>query len=630
MDQPPAPRVIRKKSRKFTRVRTACLTCKRRKKRCDQELDAEGCCQRCKIGGFTCVPNPLGGAASSSPSARPPPPPIQPPTSTATPYPPPQPPHTFPSTSEATFTTTTSQPPFPFGFGAPLPTITEAAQQPFAQAYTPIPPTSNEWTQLHPSPIPAYDPFADLSYSSTLLSLFNSLSPMQNSIFPPPQAMSSGSLPGSLAAPTSTVVSSNPSADLRAFVIRELAEGEELGDLEATRHVEEAITIYQDFDGEWLAGFNPWERPLVRDLIFKLIHSDASSRSACLAVAVNLRARFLPPDDFAKQTALKEQGKRWIQQAKQGLKDAPFDLKLLAGLDIMIHETEDKGAAAGYIVQDQLDSLVAAHPSLGPHPRPFLLGASGQTNFLLRGYACIDILRSFTLGDRRTFFDFSAPQPFPSFTLLDDVVVGSEAEFMLGVSPQLFLFAARMSSLAMDEEEGLVAPVELQARAEALETEIAGWQPADSAARANEDPLRALEAFKTREMWRHALLINLRQTLLHRGPLHPTIRRSLKHILSFGATLPPSPTHHASSPNPTSQASCFLGRALPWFIAATCAVAEQDREIVVQGHKPERAFYSCQNLPIAEKLWEITDASGNTISDWRRVLRENGLSVALM
>lgn len=148
-----------------------------------------------------------------------------------------------------------------------------------------------------------------------------------------------------------------------------------------------------------------------------------------------------------------------------------------------------------------MDSLIAAHPALGPHPRPFLPSASGQTNFLLRGYACVDILRAFALGDRRTFFDFTDPQPFPTFNLLDDVLVSSDSEFMT-ISPQLFLFAARMCNLAMDEKEGLVAPVELRARAEALETEIVEWQPVNSA-RAHEDPIRTLKSFTTREMWRY-------------------------------------------------------------------------------------------------------------------------------
>lgn len=51
--------------------------------------------------------------------------------------------------------------------------------------------------------------------------------------------------------------------------------------------------------------------------------------------------------------ALREQSNRWIQQAKQSLSDAPFDLKLLAGLDILIHEVSFPAACERRISAEQ-------------------------------------------------------------------------------------------------------------------------------------------------------------------------------------------------------------------------------------------------------------------------------------
>lgn len=198
-------------------------------------------CQRCKIGGFTCIPNPLGVSSPSSSSSAQSSVPKQRPASTATMDPLPQLSISFPITLEAAYPPPTAQIPFAFDFGAPLSSVSNPGELPFTHAYPPTSPTG--WPQLQLSTTSAYDPFADLTYSSTLLSLFNSLSPMPSTLSLPAQAMRNSFLVTQAPSTTSSIVSGTPGADLRAFVIRELAEGEELGDLEGTRHVEEAMSI---------------------------------------------------------------------------------------------------------------------------------------------------------------------------------------------------------------------------------------------------------------------------------------------------------------------------------------------------------------------------------------------------
>lgn len=45
---------------------------------------------------------------------------------------------------------------------------------------------------------------------------------------------------------------------------------------------------------------------------------------------------------------------------------------------------------------------------------------------------------------------------------------------------------------------------------------------------------------------------------------------------------------------------------------------------------PSSYSYGSQNVVTAQKLWELTDASGHSVLNWRRLVKENGLSVALM
>lgn len=267
-------------------------------------------------------------------------------------------------------------------------------------------------------------------------------------------------------------------------------------------------------------------------------------------------------------------------------------------------------------------------------PRPYLPSGSGQLNFLLRGLSCMDTLRALALGDRRTFFDLSTTvlpngatdRPLTTFELLPGVLVREGDEFFGGVAPFLVFKAAEICETAMDVKEGLIGTVELKRRAELLESELREWVgPKVTVLLQVEEEeetcdKRRMEVEKAREMWREvsaapssflecrqrqtdralvreqALLIVLHQLLYNHNPLHPSNRASLARIISLGTSAPaPSlPCAHPPSTE-TSESAAFshphqpvadsmhiLERSLPWFFAATVAVGEEDRKIVLQ------------------------------------------------
>ncbi|ORY92871.1 fungal-specific transcription factor domain-domain-containing protein [Leucosporidium creatinivorum] len=240
----------------------------------------------------------------------------------------------------------------------------------------------------------------------------------------------------------------------------------------------------------------------------------------------------------------------------------------------------------------------------------------------------MDILRCLALT-RRTLFDISSSASLPAFTLIGDVTIDQDKEFMRGVTPRFLFFIGRMCNLAMDEKEGLMTPAEVVACAEVLEREIIEWQPNkdQSEEHSAEDEL---ERFATQEMWRHALLINLRQVLYHLGSLHTSIRTSLDSIITFGcaSSSPSLPSSTPTTPLIPESAS-YYEREIPWFITATCATSKHDRAIIREAFGHRSPLFGFDVLPIAERIWEATDRAGYPL-EWRSVLEKEGVLMMFM
>ncbi|ORY92852.1 fungal-specific transcription factor domain-domain-containing protein [Leucosporidium creatinivorum] len=615
----------------FKRSRLGCQTCKRRRKKCPERYNEEGVCERCELGGFECEPGsskgPLRRSATTSqgstpesssspeipsPHPRPQPPPFHQPS-----------PLNLPSASPA-------QPSYSFPLPAlpalpALPHSQYISNHPYFSGYTE--PSNLALTQpFGPAAPNSFSTFGDLSYSAALLDIFNSLPPSMSlpGYYSPSTELGNTLLGVGRGGMGGEGWKPRPVHDLRTFILKELGEGEDPNTVEDERDLNLTATLYCDFDEEWLRVWQPRQRQLVKEVMYGTVTGSPSSRAACLAVAAGLRARLLSPNDSRREAFIKRSDS-YHDQAMQMLMSAPFEVQAGALFDLMIQRTEQYGPSAGYAIQELINALIVSHPQLGPHPIPFIPGAPGHLNYILQGFFVMDVLRSLALP-RRTLFDISSSASLPAFTLIGDVTIDKDKEFMKGVKPMLFLFAGRMCNLAMDEKEGLMAPAEVVARAEVLEREIIEWQPSkdQSEERSAEDEL---ECFATQEMWRHALLINLRQVLYHLGSLHTSIRTSVDSIIAFGCASPsPSSSSSASSTPLIPDSSSYLERAVPWFIAATCATCKHDRAITRQAFGFKSPFFGVNNLPIAEMIWEATDRAGYPL-EWRSVLEKGGVSM---
>jgi hypothetical protein len=168
---------------------------------------------------------------------------------------------------------------------------------------------------------------------------------------------------------------------------------------------------------------------------------------------------------------------------------------------------------------------------------------------------------------------------------------------------------AGIANLAQDVKQGLVNPTDFGRRRDALETATRSWRPSTDSPwpgsmphgieEAADDSVRTMEHMTTAEMWRHAALIYLYQTLDHHGPLHPLIRRSVAQLLALGsrdATQAQALAAQGFSTSSLTTAEKYKHvfnithneRAMQWFVCGTCVVSPAEREFCRAGMKQTR------------------------------------------
>lgn len=283
-----------------------------------------------------------------------------------------------------------------------------------------------------------------------------------------------------------------------------------------------------------------------------------------------------------------------------------------------------------------LTMAVIAVEECGPRPRVNLSQLTGSESIAIRSFVYLDVFRTIFIRGKRTIFEFSTdpelePSPLrPTHQTAMDLEAGSDPVTSEALSVHLGLpvglcqqFAA-ISNLAVDAPA--LVPDELAAQADAILSAIKSWRPTVPTSPITNSALH-ISDLATQEIWRHAALIYYHQTLLHMGPLATALRTSLKQIVQLShSLLPPDPT------GPSSFPSVFLARARApaWFLAATCAVTEDERE-VCREHLAECGEGKVwkENVQMVERLWALTDADGR-VRDWREECEKNGWVVAFV
>ncbi|ORY81283.1 fungal-specific transcription factor domain-domain-containing protein [Leucosporidium creatinivorum] len=613
---------------RFSRSKLSCATCRRRKKKCDQLFNAQDVCQICEVGGFEChrdrINSPTIKGTSQFSSFNPQ---LFPSTTTSS-----SSSRTPTSSSRAPTAETTSPQP---SASAPS-AITSAESTPAASCPSLLDSLSTSLTRSSPALLPQStsnplllppdftDPSLSLPFNLDADDVFSLLGSLPPAV--PPVGFAWSQVVGDML--DGRGVPGGESLGLTGARFRELVDGAEEGVMDEAQEVNETLTLYATLDDEGFSGFDSLSRRLISDRYMTLVCDHDVSTAACMAFASSVRARKLPLTATRARSRLIAQAASFYGKALQDLEmgQYPLEAQLIASMDLSYHQNEIYGPSAYYSSLTLTDILISS--ALGPRPRPYSNAMHGVLNFLLRGHAYRDVMRSLALGNRSTLFDFSPPptggSPLPTFTVFGDITIEGDSTFMAGLPASMVVFLAEMCNLK--QEEGGLGKAEIRRRAEELERRILEWKPLERALQ--EARLEELDSIATREMWRCAALINLRTTLYGLGALHTSLRQALKQLITFGI-IPPDPSSlPLPSFSPRISPSAVMERAAPWFFAATVAVSEQDRETCREALRMSEGastYFAAGNLlHAAERIWELTDTGDGNSIDWRRALEREG------
>ncbi|GJN89920.1 hypothetical protein Rhopal_002909-T1 [Rhodotorula paludigena] len=416
-------------------------------------------------------------------------------------------------------------------------------------------------------------------------------------------------------------------------------------------------------------------KPL-RDLIVqsasRAVVSSELNRNAAMAVCMIYRMRAqqqvhaeaaVRPDNDAEEECLRKKSDGYFHRAIDNLQSQPIPLgaKMLAFLDLHEHQFFQVGAAASTVLRRLGDTFVE---ELGPRPLLDVVKLDSYDRVLLSMYAWSDCVRTITVPKKRTLFAFTRLPGEPSVdspgTLVDSVTdFVSPLPSLVGLPVGLMLCFAATSNLSA-EMDALPDEV-VKAKATAIEKAIRAWHLPTPTAHELADSAYYMETLTNSEMWRHAAIIYLYQAVYLHGPLSKVILASLQQILQLGArslvqyeqstsrlapgsdspaalatpptTTTPSVTSPAAPPPTSETMDRFFSpvhRAVPFFLAGTCALLPSEREVCLRGLRacgPAKGW--SDDVAALERVWEVQGEKG-WLRDWRTVLEEEKLHIAFL
>ncbi|GAA5897575.1 hypothetical protein JCM6882_003521 [Rhodosporidiobolus microsporus] len=661
------------------RSKGGCITCKNRKKKCDETKLAEhgDSCERCFKSSYKCewqAPpsqrplkvfrsraaaaqdafNALGPAGLSiaanlaygaflqnptavqtyaammEPSASVPLPDAPPATSFSAPYP-------HPSLPSLT----------------PAPSFSDSSLAPATASNPPqLPPVS---LPAPPSSLPAESFDAIFSRNSAFGDLFDDVSTAT-----PPQ-------PGDWAAPT-TVRPAVPSpayfgmgGDLAVAVAAPS------GTAALSDDAPELSPLYRVFTAGMCANMPPALVDLIADELAKLAASSSLGRHAGQAMVTLIRihhlrqrARFVQPHHAAafarRQQELRDLGCHHFQKGLEHLSrdELPLPNRLLGCFDLLTYQFDQFGTEAAQAILFLGETFITQE--LGPRPRIHFSSADAVTD-LLCPYAWLDAIQSMVTPKRRTLFSFSdLPGDSPVSTPTETPWKADEDHFPPHPCLPITFMLCLVAIINLDVDRGGLTDDEVKRKANAIEQAARGWTPPSPKMEDLKDSGYFVEEMATVEMWRHAIIIFLYQVIHQHTPISRTITDSLHQILKLGVPLLHShvgtssmldtdlssalllpPTEASLLSDPSTQdaeewAKRYFGlqpcRDGAWFIAGTCATLPRDRDLcrrAILAAGPDAQGYK-DNVAGLERIWHEMDAG--RWGDWRELLQREGMFVS--
>ncbi|KAL5634193.1 hypothetical protein ACGC1H_006126 [Rhizoctonia solani] len=264
----------------------------------------------------------------------------------------------------------------------------------------------------------------------------------------------------------------------------------------------------------------------------------------------------------------------------------------LAGLwELMNYEYYAGNLSSYYQHLNQAASIVRL--ALGSNSID-ILKLSGEQTFDLRCFAWCDILSSMALS-RPTLLDYESNIHNPS-PHGDSADPDKGVEWIFGCPDVLTILLARTSAL----RHTCVSAEEKVARGREIQQLMQDWQFQPLSSQRSALRVARLAA---QEIWRHAAILYVHQSIFKSDSSHPLVKNSVKTITQIASTLTPGV-------NP----DCFL--SVPYFIAGSFAATTKNRytlrsRILTSGNE---SFL--RNLAAAlDDSWKATDATGS-LTTW--------------
>ncbi|GAA5856196.1 hypothetical protein JCM8547_000814 [Rhodosporidiobolus lusitaniae] len=424
---------------------------------------------------------------------------------------------------------------------------------------------------------------------------------------------------------------------------------------------QEEMPEYDELNNAWFASIPAPVRHVVVQQMRNLATSHDAGKNAAMSMVMLFRLRQHqaeqassdPADVEAiaqQQRRLLEAGNSHFQKSLEHLSvpDVPFNAKLLAAFDLLNYQFDVYGAGACHAILLLADFFITE--SLGPQPTIDFDMPPTALGLLLPPYAWTDVLRSMCVPKKRTLFHYSNLPGDSSFSSSAGwTAPPSNIQAHLGFPFPLMLSLA--ATVNLNAEMDALPDAVVAVKAEAIEQAVRDWRPPPPDGQDSLNSSLWMEKIGTGEMWRHAIIIFLYQAIHRHGPVSKVITASLRQILSIGARLLQSHTQPTSllDPATASATSALLGASPavpspassaatpgaakeqylpssvwndgPWFLAGTCALLPQDRELCRAGVRacgPRMQGYK-DNLAALERIWQEADERG-WLHDWRSFL----------
>ncbi|CAE6436560.1 unnamed protein product [Rhizoctonia solani] len=330
--------------------------------------------------------------------------------------------------------------------------------------------------------------------------------------------------------------------------------------------------------------------------ILKRFRLSTAAKYAMLATATLFRSNYeMSPSTSSLRSCAKELHSLALKQLESELNNSEVSPQAkLVGLEEMTRYEYFANTSSSYY--PHLTQSASAVREILKSDTIDLLSLCGEHTHDIRCFAWCDITNSMATS-RPTLLNYESNLERAQCLGFEDAHANPDrgVEWIYGCPDVIAVLMARtiaLKHLNIPKEEKLL-------RGTRLEQLIFNWHFRPTRAKGS---VMRVARVGVQEMWRHAAIIHLHQAVFRSDPTHSVVRNSVKNIIKIASTLRPGV-------NP----DCFL--SIPYFIAGAFAISPKDRYTL------KSRILSCGNERILRNLasnlddvWAKTDSTGRFTS----------------